>query len=212
MRATIEKITAVSYFPVPKVRYPKGVPQSLREGAVETPIYWELPCSHILNSGAGQDEITSLRRTTAIPEQIATLLAICNGGDLFRLHYHPQGQQDSWLGRYRLLTATDLRQVNQQMLKTFRSYAQNDLEVRHIRELNYLAFCDIGDGDFLAVTRAGADSTTVFYLDHEYGFYPFGGRGTGHAYEAVADSIDSWLDLLLQTRGAGGIGNRHIPL
>ena len=87
-----------------------------------------------------------------------------------------------------------------------------DVHYRSLDLLNYIAFCDVGDGDFLAISLDQSTKGQVFYLDHDYGFYPHGAEGTEEAYERVSGSIGDWLEMLVETRGLVGTGGRFVPL
>jgi hypothetical protein len=52
----------------------------------------------------------------------------------------------------------------------------------------------------------------VFFLDHDYGFYPYGTKHTAGIYTHVANSLDEWLNLLIVSNGQKGTGGRFIPL
>jgi hypothetical protein len=212
--ANLRKVLEMSYFSVPKERYP-ALSQSLVSGAMERADHWLIPCTHTRHDPAMKTdlEILASKLGQVVPAPLQNLLGATNGADLFRLHYRPTGFDDYWIPRYRLFSCARLIEVYQQLLGVFLAYAELDDEYRDTQQLNYLAFCDVGDGNYLAVRLEGVDVGSVFFLDHEYGFYPYRSElATGDAYAHVAGSIDEWLVQLVQTGGWEGLGGRFIPL
>jgi hypothetical protein len=102
--------------------------------------------------------------------------------------------------------------VNQEMLDTFLSWRDWwDNDIPHNTEtLNYLAFCDLRDGNYLALLFDETERNPIFFLDHELHWYPHGIEGTRDDYLHVADSLEEWLEQLVTSNGGKGIG--EIPL
>lgn len=212
IRETLRGISQIGYLAIPKIHYIHGLPPSLVLDAIEERDLWLIRCSHLIHDPIGEDEIRAVKQHIELPPQLETLLAETNGAELFRLHYKPDGFSSYWIARYRILSASELIRANQDILQAFRGYSQNDPPYRDMHKLNYVAFCDIGDANYLAISIEETDYGNVFFLDHDYGYYPLRAEGTIDAYTNVATSLEDWLRLLLHTRGSGGMGEKFIPL
>jgi hypothetical protein len=214
IEANLTKVYEMKHFSVPKARY-KRLPQSFVDSALERADHWLIPCSHTRHDHASERQIGLLVSGLgqAIPAQLTGLLEATNGASLFNLHYRPTGFDDYWIARYRILNCSQLVAVNQELRDIFLSYAEHDDEYCETGHLNYVAFCDVGDGNYLAVSLEEPDIGSVFFLDHEYGFYPFSSKlAKEGAYTHVASSLDQWLVQLARTGGWNGLGGRFIPL
>jgi hypothetical protein len=75
-------------------------------------------------------------------------------------------------------------------------------DFRDFHTLNYVAFCDAHDGNYLAILREGPEQGKVFFLDHEYLFRPYSERDAD-LYYTVAESLEAWLELVVKTKGVG---------
>lgn len=210
----IEAIRQTKHFAVSRERYNLS---SLVNWFVDSPIgmpeNWLIPCTHIFHKPATEAQIVAIASELGreLPVELNDFLRLTNGAELFRLHYRP-GKSSYWVARYKILNCSELVQVDQEILETFRSYAEFDEKCRDLERLNYLAFCDVGDGNYLAISLEGTNTGHVFFLDHGYGFYPYMDESTRDAYAYVADSLGQWLERLVQSEGQDGMGNRWIPL
>ena len=213
--AILQKILETGYFSLPKKHY-ETPPQFLAAVALERADRWEIPCSHTRYDPALEADLKRLasRLRQVVPASLSSLLRATNGAEFFRLHYQSSvGSDGYYIPRYRVFNCDKTLEVNRELLDVFRSYAESDDRYRKTRRLNYLAYCDVGDGNYLAVNLAGANAGSVFFLDHEYGFYPYSSElATEDAYAHVAGSIDEWLVRLVQTGGWDGLGGRFKPL
>jgi hypothetical protein len=187
----------MEYFAASKEEYGRELPRWFVDTALERPEYWLIPCSHIFNAPATKAEIANFVSLWGqnLPAQLQDFLELTNGAEFFRLRYRLTSE-DYWVAQYRVLNCTELVEVNQELLDTFLSYAEHDDKYRGVDRLNYLAFCDVGDGNYLALSGESTEGGKVFYLDHDYGFYPFGTEPTKEAYTIVADTLDEWLEQL----------------
>jgi hypothetical protein len=134
-------------------------------------------------------------------------LFIVNGADLFRIHYSSKVLGDYWIPKYKILSASELPTVNLQLLDTFQSYIEDDDDYPNDASLDYIAFCDVGDGNYLALLTEGDNEGFIFFLDHDYAYYPYRDIEEEGAYIRLADSLNHWLDLLIQSKGRDG--RRH---
>jgi hypothetical protein len=210
----LHRILEMRYFSVPKEHYQR-LSQALVSGAFERADHWQIPCSHTRHNPATKAELETLNSQIpqVVPALLQRLLALTNGADLFRLHYQPTGFDDYWIPRYRVFSSAKLVEVYQELLDVFLSYAEFDEKHRETQQLNYLAFCDVGDGNYLAVNLEESKIGSVFFLDHDYGFYPYSSElATYSAYTHIAGSIDEWLVQLARTGGWDGLGGRFISL
>ncbi len=88
------------------------------------------------------------------------------------------------------------------MHSIFQGFANGDSTYDN-RPLNYTAFCAVGDGNYLALAHESC-GTDVFFVDHEYEFFPFGAESTSAAYVVLANSFEEWLTELATTDGMSG--------
>ena len=177
---------------------------------IETDDRFLIPCSHVFPSSATEYYISTLLqylKGETLPD-LLELLQSSNGPNLFRIKYLGRGyRKDFWRKRYNILSVQQLIKTNEEFFQLFISNSENDDEVADYKEsLNYLAFCDLANGDYLAVVTKGSERNTVFYLDHDYAYYPFGTSMTQKPYGKIANSISEWLDILINTNGEKGTG------
>jgi len=189
--------------------------KSFGQIAGETEEEWLIPCWHILNPPATCVEIEMAQEQLGykLPEELHQFLQIANGARLYcltplwLLDTFPNAQYQ----RYHIFSTLELVKINREMLETFRHFARLDPAYRNIHTLNYVAFCDAHDGNYLAILREGPEQGKVFFLDHEYEFFPHD-ESTIEAYYTVAESLEAWLELVAKTKGWGGFGRRVPPL
>jgi len=189
--------------------------KSFGQIAGETEEEWLIPCWHILNPPATRVEIEMAQEQLGykLPEELHQFLQIANGARLYcltplwLLDTFPNAQYQ----RYHIFSTLELVKINREMLETFRHFARLDPAYRNIHTLNYVAFCDAHDENYLAILREGPEQGKVFFLDHEYEFFPHD-ESTIEAYYTVAESLEAWLELVAKTKGWGGFGRRVPPL
>jgi hypothetical protein len=208
------------------LRLPKGVkpPASVPEAEIEVGEAYRISCTHTFYPPASAQEVTSAERQLgrSLPQHLVELLSISNGADLFRIHHAPKRFGDFWLPKYRVLGTSELASVNLQLLDTYLSYVEEDEDYSDNTRLDYVAFCDVGDGNFLALLLEGQNEGLIFYLDHDYAYYPYrdvkdtyypyrdvNGEGT---YTHIAGSLEEWFDLLIQSSGRDGIGDHFFSV
>ncbi len=117
------------------------------------------------------------------------------------------------IARYQLLTVNAILSTSRRLLDTYTSYVVDDTASAEAKtlELDYAPFCNVGDGDFLAVKLVGNDTGAVFLLDHEYGYFPYR-LVSDPPYEVIDRNLSDWLQRLLHTHGRDGTGARYHPL
>jgi hypothetical protein len=71
----------------------------------------------------------------------------------------------------------------------------------------YIAFCNIGDGNFLAIVTGGQERGTIFLLDAIAFTFRF--RSDNTPYEIVASGQEEWLSMVLTILGCLGAGSVH---
>jgi hypothetical protein len=219
----LKKIKRLDHLALPKVY---GLPdwqgyerdqlsEWLAEPVSETESCWLLPCSHRFPRLATDDEIELLRSWLGrnLPVQLIALMKFSNGPKLFRLKYSGRGiVKDYWISIYNILSIQQMLLVNQEMLDNFFSWREwwDDDIPRDTERLNYLAFCDIRDGNYLALLLDETERNPIFFLDHELPCFPYGTESTRDAYLPVAASMEEWLEQLVYSKGGKGIG--EVPL
>ena len=174
-----------------------------------------IPCHHRLEPGASELELARLQAQwrRPLPADLLTLLAASNGAELFCLTYDGGPLGAYAIARYQLLSVNEILSTSRRLLDTYSAYLVDDLEsaVAKTLELDYAPFCNVGDGDFLAVKLAGSDAGAVFLLAHDYGYFPYR-LVSDPPYEVVDRNLSDWLQRLLHTNGRDGTGSRHYPL
>jgi hypothetical protein len=204
----LQAVLETRYFAWSKSRYPLDeLLEEHGEMPAEAEDYWLVPCSHVLGAPASDAQIDELRSAAGgdLPVELLELLRLANGAELFGVRPYSSALGDYRVPMYRLLGCSQLVSENQQIYDAYRSYAEDDPQYADVDRLNYLAFCDIGDGDYLAMVLGGDEVGTVFLLDHDFAFYPFGADFTREAYTPVAGSIAELLALLARTCGRAGM-------
>lgn len=202
----LQQIESIEYLRLPNgFKPPDIVPQE----EVEIGETYHLLCSHTFYPPASADNVASIERqlSRTLPQQLVELLSVSNGADLFRIHHAPKRFDDYWIPKYKILGTSELTSVNLQLLDTFHSYIEDDENYSKDVRLDYIAFCDVGDGNFLALLTEGEKNGLVFYLDHDYAYYPYRDIESEGAYSHIAGSLEEWIDLLIQSSGRDGMGN-----
>jgi len=178
---------------------------------IETEDAWLVPCTHTTYSPALPEDIRAIEQSLgfALPESLHHFLQLTNGAQLY---VAPLAWKPSWSTKgdyihYHIFSTLELVKINREMLETFRHFARLDPTYRDMHTLNYVAFCDAHDGNYLAILREGPEQGKVFFLDHEYEFFPYD-ESTLEAYYTVAESLEAWLELVVRTNGWGGFGRR----
>ena len=215
IKASLESVLNLQFLAVPKEEYDRSTLEKwLIEKTTELPEYWLIPCSHSVCQPALETQLLELASIfdVGLPRQLRDLLMETDGADLFRLLHRGGPLDNYWIPRYRLLNCVELIQTHHEHLDTFLSYVEDDDTYLGIKRLNYLAFCDIADGNYLALNMEKGYLGKVFVLDHDYAYFPVGDESTKDAYVPVADSLHEWLDILAQTSGLEGMGHKFVPL
>jgi hypothetical protein len=182
---------------------------------IETEDAWLVPCTHTTYAPALPEDIRAIEQSLgfALPESLHHFLQLTNGAQLY---VAPLAWKPSWSTKgdyihYHIFSTLELVKINREMLETFRHFARLDPSYRNIHTLNYVAFCDAHDGNYLAILREGPEQGKVFFLDHEYEFFPYD-ESTIEAYYTIAESLEAWLELVAKTKGWGGFGRGVPPL
>jgi hypothetical protein len=192
---------------------PEYVHLFLGSAVEETEAAWIVPCHHILKPPAMPEDIIWAETTLgyALPAELVELLSITNGARLYRT---PDAWAPDWTRQkdpeagytlYHVFSTTELSIVNRSLLSCFRSMLGDDPDFRDFHTLNYIAFCDAHDGNYLAILLEGPDKGKVFFLDHEYLFRPYS-ELDADVYYTIAESLKAWLELVVRTKGRGGFG------
>jgi hypothetical protein len=210
----LARLDAVKYFAVPKARYEQPDIVTWFDQVTMSDSSWLIPCSHTFFHPSDATELGKLNSWlgSKLPKDVENFYVHSNGAELFKIKYRSENLGDYWHTRYEVFSIERLLQKNRSIYESFRSQLRPTSKYWDITYLNYFAFCDVGDGDYLAVSLDPKHGGWVFYLDHEYGFLPYGTNITQDAYQPVASSFDKWITILIETSGGGGTGARWIPL
>jgi hypothetical protein len=207
-------LTAIGRLPVFHAPASKPLSSHLEAIAVNDGFVKALPCHHELQEGASPVELAQLRTDLDIqpPDSLLALLRVSNGARLFCLTYDVGALGTYTIPRYDVLGTEQLSVVNRSLRETYASYLTDDLDALiELPHLDYIAFCNIGDGNFLAIVTGGQERGTIFLLDHDYGYFPFS-EVTNTPYEIVASGLEEWLSMVLTSHGCLGAGMQFIPL
>lgn len=193
----------------------EGLIFTFGEALVEAEEAWLVPCSHHVYSPASQEDIVLAERALGffLPENLGQFLQLTNGAQLYaaRLAWKPEWVPGNEHIEYHIFSTAELVTVNQNLLSWFRSMLGDDPDFRDHHALNYIAFCDGHDGNYLAILLEGPEKGKVFFLNHEYLFRPYSELDTD-LYFTVAKSFGDWLELLVRTKGRGGFGKQLVPI
>ncbi len=200
MKTILEKISAVSMLEIPKARNSREDVEfffgPIAEERVES---WLVRCSHTFAPGASAASIeeTESELGYRIPSAYKQLLRITNGAMLFCF---PGVSRR----RFHLFSCEELVDVHKSLLAYFRKFYADDPEYKHCDQLNYMAFCD-ADGDYQSLLLDEANDPQVFLLCHEFAYRPYDVRDADLNYK-IADSLQSWLELIQDSGGWEGRG------
>ena len=171
----------------------------------ETPQDWLVPCHHIVNPPAAPGQITRIKEVLKleVPIQLRQFLELSNGAKLYSL-------LGSSIARYELFNTDEIINVNAELWENFRGLLGNDRDFKDVSRLNYLAFCDALDGNYIAIILDGPHQGEIFFLLHELCYRPFS-EDDLEFYPIIASSFANWLKLLIETKGSGGFGPTFVP-
>jgi hypothetical protein len=210
IEAALQGVADCKFLAIPKSEFrPAVVKQSFGESIIQSNLHWIVKCAHLLNPPASTSDIQEAegRLSVSLPDELRELLRFANGAKLF-----VAPRSGDWAGtehvRYDIFGTERLAAINDQLFDGFRSCLRDDPDFKDINRLNYLAFCDVDDGNFLALLLEGPARSKVFFLDREYLGRPYGDAASD-AYYTVSDSLESWLKLLADTAGWAGRGAMH---
>jgi hypothetical protein len=181
----------------------------------ETSDAWLVSCKHELAPPATISEIRDAEQALGIqfPTELVAFLLRTNGANFYivpRVWLHDVNPNAQHV-RYRILCTNEIVQMTKWCLNLFRNYAETDSEYHDVMSLNYLVFCDAHNDNYLAMLLEEAHEGTIFFLDHEYNCYPYD-QYTAIPYKKVADSLEAWLKLLIESQGWRGFGEEEPAL
>ena len=198
---------------MPKATYKRSDVDVFVAGDVipETEQCWLVPCGHITNAPATSEQVAGMEKEIGlkVPEQLGQFLLLSNGAKLFCLHSVRDGVPlpNPSRMRYPLFSASEIVELNKELWNSFQGMLGDDPDFRHITKLNYIAFCDAHDGNYLAILVDEPYVGQIFFLDHELLFRPFSEHEFDREfYPIIAPSFTAWLELLVDTNGWNGFG------
>lgn len=202
IKQRLEEILALPYLEIPRDQLPSDIELDIFG---QTNDIVRIRCSHTLYPALSNTELHSLLKALKppLPDNLIEFYSHANGGELFKIKY-PAGYTNA---RYHILNVSKLIEVNVELLVDYRSFLDSDNA--KVAKLNYVAFCDVSDGNYLAIEL---ENQTIFFLDHEYQFFPYDTLETHHAYKHVAPSLESWFAKLVESSGWDGLGGVTIPI
>jgi hypothetical protein len=225
VESVLHEILSVNRLMIPKpgkmdvLRLPSGFPQPLDvDPATVHRVFgnlvedrgekWYVKCIHRCQPAAGETAIcdTVQRLGVPLPEELDCFLRVANGAELFVAAR--AGLEDfpgTFHVRYKLFGTDELVRKNRELLQFFRAALGKDPAFQHVKRLNYLAFCDVTEGNYLAILLEGDGAGKVFHLDRELCARPYRERDAD-IYYTLADSLEGWLILLRDTGGWAGRG------
>lgn len=207
--AAFNEILAIDRLDIPKYETDDRVKEIFGDLLEDHGERWRVKSSHQANPGAGEAAIEQAEAALGfeLPHQLRSFVRIANGAELFIVHR--LGLESIFPGtfhvRYRLLGTDALVTTNRSLLQRFRSALGNDPDFKAFRQLNYIAFCDVSEGNYLAILLEGQGAGKVFHLDRELCARPYS-ELDADIYETLANSLEEWLALLRDTGGWAGRG------
>jgi len=161
---------------------------------------WWVECRHRLRTPASEGAIQAAEAALGhhLPEALQDLLKITDGARLYEIpgawvpDWVREQDPEASLVLYHLFSTSELVAVNRKLFCLFRDVLGDDPDFRHVEQLNYVAFCDAHDGNYLAILLEGPEAGKVFLLHHEYWYRPYGEREVD-LYYTVAKSLEEWL-------------------
>lgn len=206
LRSYLEEIQKQKVLICPKEEHTRaGLIATFGDVLIETPGAWLIPCFHKLYPSASRVEIDELEHAIEkeLPTDLRAFLLLANGA---KLYIAPRAWAPSWSTEtsyieYQLYNSAELIQLNKQLADDFRSMLGEDPEFEQVSTLNYLAFCDAHDGNYLALVMEGPQKGKVFFLDKEYSFRPYRDQDL---YFTVAQTLDSWFERVAKSKGLSG--------
>lgn len=167
---------------------------------------WLIPCRHVLQPPASVERIAQVEKDlgSSLPDDLRQFLLLSNGADLFVVEWRHTLDWSEQTTLYHIKGASELRDSYHTMLEECRR--DPDPQYRECTHLNYAAFCDMGDGDYLAALLEGTNRGSVIYVDRGFalGYHPYD-DWTCEGYRIIADSFENWLQILINTNGWGGL-------
>jgi hypothetical protein len=170
---------------------------------------WKLKCYHEVQAPATKNNIDRCEAALnkKLPDELTELLRITNGVKLF---IAPRKGQDHWSPgtrhvRYDIFGTDELVTIHQRLLGMFLDSPSVD---PNISDVNYIAFCDADDGNYIATLHEQDDSGKIVFINKEYYYCPYSEEVSDLDY-TLAESLEKWLELLLTTGGWGGRGEMY---
>lgn len=176
---------------------------------------WLIPCVHEANPPATDVQLDELEQALSVtlPEDLRTFLQLADGARLYCTPGVPPRVRTKGAKSvgYRIFSTAGILETNQALLRQFRILLGDDVDFREIERLNYLAFCDARNDNYLAILLEGPGSGSVFFLHHDYQFRPYSALDAD-LYYTIAPSFGAWLELLATSGGWRGFGKSAFPL
>jgi len=162
-----------------------------------------LHCTHRLYQATSAPELANLEKSleTQLPFHLKQLLQTTNGAEFF---ITPNwGFPDERVVRYHVFNTEEILRTNRELLKQFRSMLGDDPDFQDVHSLNYVAFCDAHDDNYLAILLDKQMYGSVFFLNNEYLYRPYTEQDSD-LYYTVAGSLEEWFGRLLLSSGWDG--------
>lgn len=209
MNTIIQRITSRTELAIPKRLYDRNrVVSAFGDSVRESDDSWMVQCSHALNAPADDEQIAEAERQLgfSISDEYKQFLRISNGAKLFVVaRNRPQGGEPH--ERHHLLSCEELVETNLLLRRIFLGAYAGDPEYKNVRDVNYMAFCDGTNDNYQAIVLDGPYMGRVFLLFYELQCRPYS-EIDADFYYTIADSLESWLNLIWQTSGWGGRGEQ----
>jgi hypothetical protein len=172
---------------------------------------WLVPCGHIINAPATAEQVAGMEKEIGlkVPEQLSQFLLLSNGAKLFCVYSVWDGipLPNPSLMRYPVFNTSEIAELSKELWDNFQGALGDDPDFRHFTRLNYIAFCDAHDGNYLAILVEEPYVGQIFFLNHELLFRPFSEHEFDREFSPIiAPSFTAWLELLADTNGWNGFG------
>lgn len=212
---TLYNLLKQTVLEVPKARYTREeMVKIVGANYSETSDSWLVPCVQLAYPSATDEEIshTEGKLNLKLPIDLRRFLSLSNGGKFYQIPL--VWLQDTFPGaqhvRYHIFSTSEIVEINACLFHQFRQILGDDPDFRDYYRLNYVAFCDAHNGNYLAILLDEPERGKVFFLHHGYFYRPYS-ELDADLYYYVAGSLERWLEIVLETGGWKGFPVEDVP-
>jgi hypothetical protein len=217
IKSVLEDLLAVRSLSIPKPevhwagRNLEWMNRVFANGFRQTDTTWEVACMHLLSPPASEGDIANVAESLeiSVPSDLREFWQISNGAELFVAMCRGEeacirdsmSPGSSRIVRYKLSGTSDIIRLNRDLFRIFKECYPDCKDMK----LNYIAFCEAMDGNYQSMLLEQPGLGKVFMLHHEHIYCPHDEK---HCIlnDTLAESLEAWFRLLIDTGGFGGRG------